>query len=84
MAAVVGALLSLAMEILQASIEPRVPSLTDLSLNAAGALIGALKPRASAQSCVKALVRADGAMDLYHGGLRARRAVPDLRPVSCR
>jgi hypothetical protein len=37
-----GALLSLAMEISQASITPRVPSLTDLSLNAAGSLAGAV------------------------------------------
>lgn len=37
-----GVLLSLAMEVTQASISPRVPSLTDLSLNAAGALIGAV------------------------------------------
>lgn len=37
-----GAALSLAVEVTQASISPRVPSLTDLSLNAAGALIGAL------------------------------------------
>jgi len=37
-----GALLSLAMEVTQASIAPRVPSLTDLSLNAAGALAGAI------------------------------------------
>jgi glycopeptide antibiotics resistance protein len=39
---VVGALLSLAMEVAQASITVRVPSLTDLSLNAAGALAGAV------------------------------------------
>lgn len=37
-----GALLSLAMEVAQASIAIRVPSLTDLSLNAAGALAGAV------------------------------------------
>jgi VanZ family protein len=37
-----GAALSLAMEITQASIAPRVPSLTDLSLNAVGALAGAI------------------------------------------
>jgi len=37
-----GALLSLGIEVTQASITPRVPSLTDLSLNAAGAFIGAL------------------------------------------
>lgn len=37
-----GALLSLAMEVTQASIPIRVPSLTDLSLNAAGALAGAI------------------------------------------
>jgi len=37
-----GGLLSLAMEVMQASIEIRVPSLTDLSLNAAGALAGAV------------------------------------------
>jgi glycopeptide antibiotics resistance protein len=37
-----GTLLSLGIEVTQASITPRVPSLTDLSLNAAGALIGAL------------------------------------------
>jgi glycopeptide antibiotics resistance protein len=40
--AVGGALLSLGMEISQASITPRVPSLTDLSLNAAGAFAGAI------------------------------------------
>jgi VanZ family protein len=37
-----GALLSIAMEIMQGSIDTRVPSLTDLSLNAAGALAGAI------------------------------------------
>jgi hypothetical protein len=37
-----GALLSLGIEVTQASITTRVPSLTDLSLNAAGALIGAI------------------------------------------
>jgi VanZ family protein len=37
-----GALLSLAMEVAQASIAIRVPSLTDLSLNAAGAFAGAV------------------------------------------
>jgi VanZ family protein len=37
-----GALLSLGIEVTQASISPRVPSLTDLSLNSAGALVGAL------------------------------------------
>jgi VanZ family protein len=37
-----GALLSLCIEVTQASIPPRVPSLTDLSLNAAGTFIGAL------------------------------------------
>ena len=37
-----GVLLSLAMEITQASIAPRVPSLTDLSLNAAGSLAGSV------------------------------------------
>ena len=37
-----GALLSLGIEVTQASITARVPSLTDLSLNAAGALLGAL------------------------------------------
>lgn len=37
-----GALLSLTMEVAQASIEIRVPSFTDLSLNAAGALAGAV------------------------------------------
>jgi VanZ family protein len=37
-----GGLLSLAMEVTQASIEIRVPSLTDLSLNVAGALAGAI------------------------------------------
>ena len=36
-----GAMLSLCMEILQASIAPRVPSLTDLSLNTLGAALGA-------------------------------------------
>ena len=38
---VCGALLSLAVEVAQASITLRVPSLTDLSLNAAGSLAGA-------------------------------------------
>ena len=37
-----GALLSLTMELMQGSIATRVPSLTDLSLNAAGALAGAI------------------------------------------
>jgi len=37
-----GALLSLGIEVTQASITPRVPSLTDLSLNAAGAFIGTI------------------------------------------
>jgi VanZ family protein len=37
-----GAALSLGMEITQASIAPRVPSLTDLSLNSAGAFAGAI------------------------------------------
>ena len=37
-----GAALSLSMELLQASIAPRVPSLTDLTLNAVGAFGGAL------------------------------------------
>jgi glycopeptide antibiotics resistance protein len=37
-----GALLSLSMELAQASIAPRVPSLTDLSLNIAGALAGGI------------------------------------------
>ncbi len=41
-AAIVGTALSLSMELLQASIAPRVPSLTDLTLNAVGALAGAL------------------------------------------
>jgi glycopeptide antibiotics resistance protein len=36
-----GAAMSLTMELLQASIELRVPSLTDLTLNSAGALAGA-------------------------------------------
>jgi glycopeptide antibiotics resistance protein len=40
--AVGGALLSLAMEISQASITLRVPSLTDLSLNTAGSFAGAI------------------------------------------
>jgi glycopeptide antibiotics resistance protein len=40
-AAVGGAALSLTMELTQASIAPRVPSLTDLSLNAAGTALGA-------------------------------------------
>jgi VanZ family protein len=39
---IAGALLSLAMEVMQASIAPRVPSLTDLSLNSVGALVGAV------------------------------------------
>jgi VanZ family protein len=37
-----GALLSLTVEVAQASITQRVPSLTDLSLNVTGALIGAI------------------------------------------
>jgi VanZ family protein len=37
-----GALLSITMEIMQGSIATRVPSLTDLSLNAAGSLAGAI------------------------------------------
>ena len=37
-----GVALSVSMELLQASIAPRVPSLTDLTLNGAGALAGAL------------------------------------------
>lgn len=41
-ALIVGASLSLSMELLQASIAPRVPSLTDLTLNCIGALAGAL------------------------------------------
>lgn len=40
--AALGSLLSLAVEITQASIASRVPSLTDLSLNAAGSLAGAV------------------------------------------
>ena len=39
-ATVLGAMLSLAMEIAQVYVSVRVPSLTDLSLNAAGTLIG--------------------------------------------
>jgi glycopeptide antibiotics resistance protein len=38
----VGAFLSLGLELLQASFAPRVSSLTDLSLNAAGSFIGAV------------------------------------------
>jgi VanZ family protein len=41
-ALVTGASLSLSMELLQASIAPRVPSLTDLTLNCTGAFVGAL------------------------------------------
>jgi VanZ family protein len=41
-ALVTGASLSLSMELLQASIAPRVPSLTDLTLNCIGAFAGAL------------------------------------------
>ena len=41
-ATLLGTLLSLGLELLQASIAPRVPSLTDLSLNALGTLGGAL------------------------------------------
>ena len=40
--AATGALLSLTVEVAQASITQRVPSLTDLSLNATGALLGAI------------------------------------------
>jgi VanZ family protein len=42
LATLAGAALSLAMELTQASIAPRVPSLTDLTLNTAGTLVGAL------------------------------------------
>jgi glycopeptide antibiotics resistance protein len=38
----IGAALSLTLELLQASIESRVPSYTDLTLNAAGTLVGAI------------------------------------------
>jgi VanZ family protein len=41
LATVAGAGFSLSMELLQASIAPRVPSLTDLSLNTVGSLAGA-------------------------------------------
>jgi VanZ family protein len=41
LATVLGAVLSLAMEIAQVYVSVRVPSLTDLTLNAAGTLIGA-------------------------------------------
>ena len=41
-ATLAGTLLSLTMEVLQASIAPRVPSLTDLTLNVAGTLLGAV------------------------------------------
>lgn len=41
-ATVAGTLLSLTLEVLQASIAPRVPSLTDLTLNVAGTLAGAV------------------------------------------
>jgi VanZ family protein len=41
-AVVLGVSLSLGLELLQASVAPRVPSLTDLSLNTAGSFIGAL------------------------------------------
>jgi glycopeptide antibiotics resistance protein len=40
--AIAGGLLSLGVELTQASVVGRVPSLTDLSLNTAGALIGAI------------------------------------------
>jgi len=39
---VLGASLSLGLELLQASVAPRVPSLTDLSLNTAGSFVGAV------------------------------------------
>ena len=41
-AAIAGSTLSCGMELLQASVPPRVTSLTDLSLNALGALVGAV------------------------------------------
>jgi len=41
-ATLLGAALSLTLELLQASIESRVPSYTDLTLNSAGTLVGAL------------------------------------------
>ena len=41
-ATLAGTLLSITMEVLQASIAPRVPSLTDLTLNVAGTLVGAV------------------------------------------
>src|SRR5512134_2003381 len=41
-ATLAGAVLSLTMELVQASIAPRVPSLTDLTLNTAGTAVGAL------------------------------------------
>jgi glycopeptide antibiotics resistance protein len=41
-AALIGATLSLTLELLQASIESRVPSYTDLTLNSAGTLAGAI------------------------------------------
>ena len=41
-ALIAGVALSLSMELLQASVAPRVPSLTDLALNAVGALAGTL------------------------------------------
>jgi VanZ family protein len=41
-ALIAGVALSLSMELLQASVPPRVPSLTDLTLNAVGAVAGTL------------------------------------------
>jgi len=42
LATLLGAALSLTLELLQASIESRVPSYTDLTLNAGGTLVGAI------------------------------------------
>ena len=69
MAALAGALLSLAMEFLQIYLPQRVPSNLDLVLNAGGALAGAL---------LAALLEPLGAIDRW-SALRQRWFVPDAR-----
>ncbi len=68
-AALAGALLSLAMEFLQIYLPRRVPSNMDLALNACGALLGAM---------VAALLERLGAIDRW-SRFRARWFVPEAR-----
>jgi len=58
-ATTLGAALSLTLELLQASIAPRVPSLTDLSLNAVGAATGAIA--GSAWNALRGRIEPSGA-----------------------